>query len=174
VEKEGVRRTREQIASADLLVIVLDRSEILRPEDQSILRETEGHRSLVIINKVDLPPAAERSWPGGEGPLRRALRASATRGDGVPEVAEAIAGALHNGHGPDAAQPVVTTLRHQEALRMTGTLIDTAMEGLSGGIGGELVAADVRGALQAVGEISGQTCDDEILERIFSKFCVGK
>jgi tRNA modification GTPase len=174
VEKEGVRRTREQMATADLLIIVLDGSEAMRPEDESILRETHSSRSLVIINKIDLPSALGRGWPDEEVLSRRILRASAARGDGMAGVSEAIVKALHNGHGPDAAEPVVTALRHQEALCKAEDRIRKAMEGFSNGTGEELVAADLRAALQAVGEITGQTCDEEVLDRIFSRFCVGK
>lgn len=174
VEKEGVRRTRLQMDCADLLLVLLDGSEPLQEEDRQILQETEGRKGFVVINKCDLPKVLDFKALHGLQPFRRKFRTSAKKGDGLGDLARAIRRELFNGQGPDLIEPLVSRVRHQEALKSAAENICRARSELATGANEELVAVDLREALSALGQITGETCNEEILNRIFSQFCVGK
>jgi tRNA modification GTPase len=174
VEKEGVRRTRQQMESADLLVIVLDASERAQPEDRRILEETDHSKGLVVVNKIDLPERLNREGLEGLISQRRTVRTSAVRGDGIEEVGRAIGRELFNGQGPDLSEPLVTSLRHQEALERSADMIQKARQRLTSGGHQELVAEELRGAIGSLEEIIGGRYSEEVLDRIFSQFCIGK
>jgi tRNA modification GTPase len=174
VEKEGVRRARNQMDSADLLLVLLDGSEPLCQEDRQILRETEDRTGFVVINKIDLPKALDMEVVESLAAAKLKIYTSAQRGDGLENLARAIGKELLNSQGPDISEPMVSRLRHQEALKRAAENIGRARRGLSKGVSEELVAIDLREALSAVGQITGEVYSEEILDRIFAQFCVGK
>jgi len=174
VDQEGVRRTRQQMEAADLLIVILDGSEPLQPEDIEILEETKGQKGLVLINKIDLPRMLAGRDMGGMGDSRPLIEASAKRGDGIDAAADVIGAALRNGHGNGAENPLVATLRHQEILRQALEAVRRAGRGMRAGAGEELVAEDIRDALSAMAEMTGPAGGQEVLDQIFHTFCVGK
>jgi tRNA modification GTPase len=174
VEKEGVRRTREQMSSADFLIVLLDGSEPLRKEDQRILQETKDRERFVVINKTDLPSALDVEELEKQSLCRIRLFVSAKQGDGICNLARGIRKKLLDGQGPDVTEPLVSRVRHQEALKRVAKNIQRAGRELTKGTNEELVAVDLREAVSNLGQITGETYNEEILEHIFSQFCVGK
>jgi len=174
VEQEGVRRTREQMSCAALLIVLLDGSEALSKEDRQILQETEGKMRSVVINKMDLPRVLRSDELERLSPARQRIWISAKRGDGISNLVRDIQRKLLDGQGPDVTEPLVSRVRHREALKKTKRSIWRAHRGLSRGTSEEVVAVDLREALLALGQITGETCQEEILDYIFSQFCVGK
>jgi len=174
VEKEGVQRARHQMRRADLLLILLDGSEPLCKEDREILKDTERQAGFVVVNKIDLPTVLDKEVLERFARARPTLYTSARRGDGIENLAMAIGNELLNSHGPDLSEPLISKLRHQEALKKVVENAYRAYRGLKKGANEELVAVDLREALSALGEITGEVCNEEILDRIFSQFCVGK
>jgi len=174
VEKEGVRRTREQMNGAALLIVLLDGSEALRKEDRKILQETESRTRSVVINKMDLPRVLDSNELEKLSLGRLGMSISAKRGDGISNLVREIRRKLLDGQGPDVTEPLVSRVRHRDALKKTMRSIWRARRGLTRGTSEEVVAVDLREALLALGQITGETCNEEILEYIFSQFCVGK
>jgi tRNA modification GTPase len=175
VEREGVQRTRQEMESADLLVIILDGSERLGNEDMAILEQTEARKSLVVINKIDLPRELDSEPVEKTGESRPVVEVSATRGDGIESAIEIIGRALSNGNGAaGTGAPLVATLRHREILERALEAVRKAEGGLGDRAGEELVAEDLRRALKILAEMTGRTSDQEVLDHIFSAFCVGK
>ncbi|KPL18997.1 MAG: hypothetical protein AMJ92_05380 [candidate division Zixibacteria bacterium SM23_81] len=174
VEKEGIKRTRQQIESADLLLLMLDGSDALRKEDRCLLRETEKHSRLLVINKIDLPNLLDIGRLRGLPVPQKKIRTSAKRGDGIGDLAKIIRETMLNGQGPDVSEPIVTRVRHQQALKTTLRDIRRARRKVKRGGEEELLAVDLQEALSTLGQITGETCNEEILEHIFSQFCVGK
>ncbi len=174
IEREGLRRTQQQMARADLLLVLLDASEALRKEDQQVLEETEARERLLVINKVDLPAGIEVEELKAVCAKEEGFLASAKRGDGLEELRKAIPKKLIDGKWADKMEPMLSRIRHQEALKRSQRNIRRAYRGLAEGIDGELVAVDLRAALESLGEITGEVYNEEILEGIFSQFCVGK
>ncbi len=174
-EEEGVRRSREKFRTADLPVIVIDSSEPLQEEDRELLRDAADRSSLVILNKTDLPAAVDGKDVVGlsaESPL---VRTSALTGAGIEDLHRALGEAARSGFDKrGSGDPLLTNVRHGEALGRTLAALRRSLEKLENGSSLDLIAEEIREALASLGEITGQTVTEEILDRIFSQFCIGK
>jgi tRNA modification GTPase len=166
IEAEGVRRARAAAGEADLVILVLDAGRTLRADEREALaaRDASGAGTIVVANKFDLAPSA------GELPWPRAIPCSALTGEGIDALRDAILEALR-GVGP-LEDPVLTNVRHAAALEETVAALDRARGALP--LGEEIVLEDLRAALSALGEITGEVANDELYDRIFSTFCIGK
>jgi tRNA modification GTPase len=179
IEAIGVEKALEKVRQAALLLYVFDVAET-SPEaalsDLSRLRQGDM-QVLVLCNKMDTNPYFRPEWlcTGGEVELepRQVVTLSALHGMNIPYLREkiyeaAIAGQL------DLESPVVTSVRHYEALLKAADSLDEVLRGLSAGLSSDFVAMDLRQALNHLGEILGEVSTDDLLETIFSKFCIGK
>jgi tRNA modification GTPase len=177
VEQEGVRRSHAARERADLLLIVLDGSAPLTPEDQTLLddaRRGDDQKRLVVVNKKDLPGRLASSALPSAGPDCAVVHTSATTGEGLDELRDQIQALLIRPDFEARETVLVTHLRHQTALqRAQGSLIAT-LASVEGRQPGELIAMDLRAAVDALGEITGAVTTDDILDRIFKEFCIGK
>ena len=171
VEQEGIKRTRMAQEEADLLLVVLDGSVPLTPEDRDLLNSVTGRKHMIALNKTDL---ADQVAPDSALAGHSSYRISAKTAFGIDTVKSALRAQLVS-KGFEAAESVtVTNVRHRDALRRAGESLGQAFESVQCGMAGELVSIDVRAAADALGEITGAITTDEILGRIFSEFCVGK
>jgi tRNA modification GTPase len=171
VEREGIRRTRDARNEADLLVIVVDGSEPLTPYDRELLESAAGTRHVVALNKADLPPRCSQADLGGGAAV---CTLSAKTGAGIDRLRSEIRRQLI-GPGADSVETVlVSNVRHRTALRRASESLRQALDSVAAKAPAELIAVDVRAAADALGEITGAITTDEILERIFSEFCIGK
>ncbi len=172
VERIGVARTREALSQAHLVLVVIDAAEGLGPEDREWIAELpEGAARIGVVNKIDLNPAfdvAELQEALGGAPV---VGVSAERGTGLQaleaEIAR-VAGAF------DASEEMLVNARQAEAIRRAADHLRDAQETLAQGLGVELVAIDLRAAWMALGEVTGETAGEELLDQIFSRFCIGK
>jgi len=172
VEKEGVRRTERAIAAADLVLLVLDSSRKQGPEDVELVGRVKVKRHITVWNKSDLPAEAEVSkldgMPGGG-----CVSVSAKTGEGLDSLVSRIREEAMG--GPPEHQPEAhINLRHKNALTRAKAAVDRFSDGLEEGLSPELLAVELRDALDAVGEIVGATTPDDVLNIIFSRFCIGK
>jgi len=168
VEAEGVRRARAAAGEADLVILVLDASRSLRDDESEALAERlsgGGPETIVVANKIDLAPSDEPGlpWP-------RAIPISALTGKGFDALREAIREVLC-GAGP-REDPVLTNARHAAALEETVSALDRARQALP--LGEDVVLEDLRAALASLGGITGEVANDDLYDRIFSTFCIGK
>jgi tRNA modification GTPase len=165
VEAEGVRRALQAVGVSDLLLVVLDGANALDDNDASILRLTAASRRLLVQNKSDL----DSRWTDD-----RAVRVSATTGEGLVDLRRAIFRALEV--EPATDRPAITNLRHIVLVRRARKAILRAREAAaaSGGVSEEFVLADLQDARSALEEISGRRVSDDLLAHIFSQFCIGK
>jgi tRNA modification GTPase len=171
IEAEGVRRARAKVATADLVLLVVDGSVVPGDEDRLALEACRDGRLLLVVNKADLP-AAPLPPPFAELPQ---VRVSTHTGVGLEGLREAVA-ALFSGAGGVASREAVLLAdrRHREALLQARSAVERFVAGTEAGLTPELLALELREALHGLGEITGETTPDEILERIFSRFCIGK
>lgn len=164
VEQIGVERSRQEIERADLVLVLIDGTRPLQPEDQEILAAVADLPHLVVRTKLDALPAGER----GEG-----LYVSAHSGAGLDDLrrvlVEAAAGAASEREGV-----VVTNARHEAALRAAGESLRGAAQTLAQNVGLDLASMEVRGAWESLGLVVGETAGDDLLDQIFSRFCIGK
>ena len=167
VERIGVERARRAAERADLLLLCFDAAAPLSEEDEALLAETAGRSRLAVCCKGDLPALweAEALSPYGI----EALAVSAETGEGLAALRRAIAARI----APAAESALVTNARHIEALQRAAASVSDA-EKSAGGTEPELVATGLREALAALGQITGREASADLIERIFSKFCVGK
>ncbi len=168
VEAEGVRRARAAAGEADLVVLVLDASRSLRDDERETLAERFSGgvtETIVVANKIDLARSrgAGLPWPS-------AIPISALTGEGLDALREAIRAALC-GSGP-REDPVLTNVRHAAALEETVLALDRARQAFP--LGEEVVLEDLRAALTSLGGITGEVANDDLYDRIFSTFCIGK
>jgi tRNA modification GTPase len=172
-EQLGIRRSREALADAALVVIVLDATQPLNDEERRLLEAVEGRPALVAVNKSDLVrnlPEADRPLPDcGDLP---ALATSALTGEGIPTLRERI---LELATGGTAAEPgMLTSLRHKQAISAALSALADAAQANAASIPHEMILLDLYRALWALDSLTGQTTPDDILNLIFSTFCIGK
>jgi tRNA modification GTPase len=173
IEAMGVALTDAAIGAGALVLWVVDGSEALRDGDRAIAARLLGARTLVVMNKSDLPAVTrveelERLLPGA-----RVVRASAARDEGIGEVTEALADLLGVASGV-ARESAVGNPRHVEALTRAREALERASFEGARGAPGEIVALELRESLAAIGEVLGTAVGEDLLERIFSRFCIGK
>lgn len=171
LEEEGIRRTRAAASRAELILHLIDASAPLHDSDRTTLAEFASRPRLVVVNKSDLPRQLTLEPDPAAGVIPIAV--SCATGSGLEELRDAIAALVWSGapaHVPEAA----INARHEDALRRARAGIERGEAGLSASLSLELIAADLRIAVSAVGEIVGQTTTEDLLDTIFSQFCLGK
>jgi tRNA modification GTPase len=173
VEQLGIQRSREALADAALVVVVLEATQPLNDEERRLLAAIEGRPAVVAVNKSDLIanlPASGRPLPNCAG--LPALATSALTGEGIPALRERI---LALATGGAAAEPgMLTSLRHQQAIAATLAALADAVQANAESIPHEMILLDLYRALGALDSLTGQTTPDDILNLIFSTFCIGK
>lgn len=178
VEAEGVARSRGAMDAAALVLWVHDATRAPDAEDLAIAAGMRGRRVLLAVNKSDVAGAdaaasTAAALAGALGGTPSAVALSARTGEGVAELRDALARALGDrGHGPLAG--AVANARHAEALSRAVGALDRAAAAGERGEPGEFVALELREALAAIDEVTGQRVSDELLDRIFGRFCIGK
>lgn len=163
IEAEGIRRSKASIANSQLILHVIDPSNPLTNSDTDL--DAGGKKKIIVLNKSDLRWLATK--------LPEGIRVSCATGHGIEELKAAIANAVWAGHtAPKDHVPI--NLRHEEALRKAHEALDRAHGALSEGMSLEFVAMDLRIGVAAVGEVVGKTTTEDLLDAIFSQFCLGK
>ena len=173
VEREGVERTMQALATADVTLLVAEATGVIGPEERRVIEEAAGaDRPVVLVmNKVDLAPDGPASPEGVAAPV---VFTSALVGTGIGELVEAVRCLVAGGANRSGRDEIITNARHYAALLAARRSLRDAEEGARRGLSGEFIALDIRGALSSVGEITGDVTTDDILEAIFSRFCIGK
>jgi tRNA modification GTPase len=169
VEQEGVRRTLAAIESADIVLAVLDGSQPLAPEDRRVLDAVKGKNAIAVINKSDLPMKLD----AGGNPLRQ-VAVSCRTGAGLEDLRQSIANIVKSGIKESREHAWAVNHRHKAALEQARESLDKALASVRSGLSPEFVALDLRCALDSLGLIIGATYTDDILDRIFNDFCIGK
>lgn len=171
VERLGIERSRDALRRADLILMVVDGSEPLQQEDAEIARLTEGRPTVVAVNKTDLPETADLS---GFLPGAPRARISALMGEGLDALRETILDKVLGGEVMQSDSIFVTSTRHKEALSRAVEHVQGALDTLERGMPADFVTIDLRAALDGLGEITGQAFTEDLLDNIFSNFCIGK
>jgi tRNA modification GTPase len=176
VEQEGVKRSRGAMEEAELLLILLDGSLPLGEEDRALLAQPQEKQRLVVVNKIDLPLELDLSRLIGLAQVAPAsiVKISARTGIGLDELRDRIRTLILRADFEPGEAAVVTHLRHRAALLKAHEALTSAAGSVASGLSGEFVAMDLRAAIDALGEITGAVTTDDILDRIFREFCIGK
>ncbi len=172
LEQEGVRRAREAITRAELLILVFDGSTALTLDDRLLLAETTDKPRVLVRNKCDVEPSwAPAALEVYDTPC---LDVSALHGVGLEALEQALVQRVL-GHAPLVQEEVLLTrARHRQSLMLALRNAQDAVQGLRQGMPLECVAFDVTEAMQHLADVLGESYSGEVLERIFSSFCIGK
>lgn len=168
-ESIGIRKSMEALAEADIVLVVLDSSQPLGAEDWELLDQVAQRRALVVGNKADLA-GSQFSLPDSKLPL---LRTSAITGEGIVELRSEILQHI-GGEAPQAEAGFLTSVRHQGLVRDSLTALEAARNAVASKVPHEMLLLDLYNALRPLDEITGATTTDDILNLIFSSFCIGK
>ncbi|HEY1352954.1 MAG TPA: tRNA uridine-5-carboxymethylaminomethyl(34) synthesis GTPase MnmE [Ktedonobacteraceae bacterium] len=190
VEQIGVQRSRAAAESAEVVLLVFDGSEPLSERDRQVSEElcalgfagkdhlppdnTRRRAMLIVVNKADRPQLlqlaeVQQLWPGV-----RHVPTSMQTGRGLAELEEALADLVLDGQALFGEEVLITSVRHQAALRATAEHLKAAQYALEGGLPLDFVSIDLDAAYHTLGEVTGETASEDLLERIFSEFCIGK
>ncbi len=188
-ENIGIRKSLEALADADLVLVVLDATQPLHDTDRELLRQVGRRVAIAVQNKIDAAPFSGEAaanvnpqlgsdaMPNGkyagadfELPL---VRTSAVTGEGIPMLRETIL-RLIGGDGAQTESGFLTNVRQQDLVQKAITSLDAATRAVGQNIPHEMILLDLYGALRPLDEITGATSADDILNRIFSTFCIGK
>lgn len=174
IEQMGIQKSHEEMEAADLVVLVLDGSRALSPEDVEILNQNKGQRVLVVLNKNDLGEAVSQDEVKDILPEAEIVQTSLLRLNGADAVTHRIQEMFLEGIQNMQERSIVTSERHRDALNRGMESIVDGMNLLEMGESIEICELQVHNAYEALGEIIGETAGDEILDTVFSKFCLGK
>lgn len=174
VEQIGVQKTKEQLAQAELAVVVLDGSEALQEEDKNILREIKGRDSVIIINKADLPIKLDKIALEQSVGAKNVLTLSAKTKEGVTAFVAWLKNYVY-GQGANVDTGIfVQNARQERLLKEARTSLQSALEGARNQEPYDCLEIDLREALAQLGAITGEAVPDEIINEIFARFCLGK
>ena len=175
IEQEGVKRAKERVADADLILLILDGSRELDGDDLEIILEIKEKKKVVIINKKDLPPKVSLEEIKKRFPEDPPVSISALKNEGIIDLKKAIYSSLvHREIRVSPEYLIVANIRHKIALTRIKENLLNGLKGLEEGASLEFIAFEIRSALDALGEMVGETTTEEVLNRIFEQFCIGK
>ncbi len=170
IEAEGIRRTRERLKQADLILVILDSSRSIDMEDDMVFELVQGRPAFYLYNKVDLPPAVAK-----DALKLELIPVSAKEGTGIDELKKKIfSHFIKSGVSGAGSDLILTNLRHKIALQKGFGALQQVKSGAAEKRGLELLATDLTVAMNFLGEVTGEVTNEEILGEIFSKFCIGK
>lgn len=172
IEAAGVERAEALAATADVLICVVPAHRALEEEDERAVRLCQNRAAVIVLNKTDLgvDPGVVRQLEQ-LAPGVPVLRVSALTGDGVSELRDWLASYCGQGLEADV---VITNARHVRALQRTHASLVAAADAVAQGMPAEFVAVDLREARQALGELTGETANEDVVQEIFRRFCIGK
>ena len=174
VEVEGVRRTRDRLGQADLVIWVVDVSEPLTPEDLDILPQLQGKKTVIAFNKNDLPQRLNLQDLTELIPQAPGVPISALHHTNIDRLEEAIRAVVLNGRLESTSEILLSNLRHKQAIEAAREALILARQSLEANLSAEFITLDLSRALHSLGEIVGETTTEDVLNRIFSQFCIGK
>ena len=173
IEQEGIRRSRQTLQQAELILHVLDISQPVYETDKAYLEEFKGKKRIVVLNKADLA-SGQMGRAEDEIPNVQRVLVSCLTEQGIEQLKDEIKGAVWSGEIKAEMLEVMINSRHQEALTRARAATLQTIEALRNDQTLDLVALDLRLAVNAIGEIVGKTTTEDLLDMIFSQFCIGK
>jgi len=190
IEVEGIRRSRESLGRAELILQVVDSSEPLTAADETYLTEFTDKKRILVRNKMDLPQKFSVTDLERQSPTRRMsgdipqqtgsetgapiVDISCATGQGIEELKDTIKSLAWSGEIKSEMLQVMINSRHQDALRRAREATVRTLDALRANLSLDLVAVDLHVAVNAVGEVVGKTTTEDLLDSIFSQFCIGK
>lgn len=174
VEKIGVERSRQAIEESDLILFVIDQSQALNETDHELLKLTEEEQRIIVLNKSDLEPVVSLDEIEGLVGGSPVIATSMMDKSGIDDLENAIAQLFFQGETIEKDANYISNTRHIALLNETRQSLEDVINGLNMGMPVDLVQIDMTHAWETLGEITGDTMQDELLNELFSNFCLGK
>jgi tRNA modification GTPase len=174
-ESIGIRKSMEALADADLVLVVLDASQPATVEDDELLRQTQNRPAIVVQNKCDLAGSGPWSAASGQSSTGRSrVQVSALTGEGIPELRAEILRHIGGDSGAQSEAGFLTNVRHQGLIEDSLAALDIATGAVTAQVPHEMLLLDLYNALRPLDAVTGATTTDDILNLIFTTFCIGK
>lgn len=173
VESLGVNKSLEFIETADLVIALFDASRVLDQEDRQILELLKNRKSIIVLNKSDL----EKKWEKEELDLPEntpILELSVLKGEGIGDLEDKILSLFYEGEVVQKSDVLVTNVRHRDLIGKAIESMERVLNDYTMGIPIDCLEVDVKSTWEILGEITGETIEDDVLDKIFKEFCVGK
>lgn len=174
VEKIGVEKTREASMDADLILLMIDASTGITENDRKLLPLLEGKKCLAIINKIDLKENYDDSQMEKFLGKYEVIEMSLVKGLGLEKLEDKIEELVYTGDVSSQDNMMVTNIRHKNSLERAAESLQHALSALNDQLPTDCIAIDLKAARDALGEITGETVGEDLVDQIFSRFCIGK
>jgi len=174
VESIGVEKTREYLDRADLVLLILDAARPLSEDDRKILDIIKGKKIIVLINKTDLEIQLDIKEIADRFINQPLIHMSLTQGKGLDTLEETIYEMVFSDGIKSSDAVMITSVRHEDCLKRAKVSLMDSAQAIECGIPVDLISIDIKSALEALGEITGENISEEIVDRIFHDFCIGK
>jgi tRNA modification GTPase len=172
VENIGVEKSKKMIENADLILFVIDGSRELEEEDIKIHESINSEKVIGILNKIDMERKVDLSKLTK---IKNWIEISAMKNIGIDEMEDKIYHHIVDGNVEDSSQKItITNVRHKSALEKTKQYVENIFDTIHAGLPMDLMAVDIKGALDSLSEVTGEISSEDLLDHIFSNFCVGK
>ncbi|MDB5055698.1 MAG: mnmE [Bacilli bacterium] len=174
VEKIGVERSKIALQDADLILLMLSAAEPLQVEDYELLAQLKDRKTIIVVNKTDLPLQIELAFIYEQVALDRVVMLSIQDNEGLEQLEKAIASLFFNGELESNDFTYVSNVRHIHLLNQAKAALQEAIEAAELEIPIDMIQIDIRTAWEQLGEIIGDSVGDSLIDQIFSQFCLGK
>ncbi|MER2002706.1 MAG: tRNA uridine-5-carboxymethylaminomethyl(34) synthesis GTPase MnmE, partial [Carnobacterium inhibens] len=173
-ERIGVERSRQALSDADLVLLVFNQSEPLTIEDKALIEVTNHHNRIVILNKIDLPNKLDLNELEQLVEPESIVKTSILSKSGVDVLEKKIADLFFTGQTGERDATYVSNVRHSALLNDAEAALDEVISGVEMGMPVDLIQIDMTRCWDLLGEITGDSVQDELLTQLFSQFCLGK
>lgn len=174
VEKIGVDRSKELMEKADIILLLLDVSSELMKEDQMLIDMVQGKKAIILLNKVDLPSKISIEKLKEQLKGKTIIEISALKGKGLNALGKAIVEMVYGGEASIGDKGLVTNIRHKNLLEKALGSIDIVLDTIQESFPLELISVDLKDCWEYLGQITGDTVSEDIIDQIFTNFCIGK
>ena len=174
IEEEAIKRSRLFIQGADLALLVVDMSSRLCAEDKDIMKGLTDQNAIILLNKCDLPGKIDEGAIAKVFPDKKILRVSALQRIGIESLEEAIVTQVSHGASLDTHGILISNLRHLNSLKAAAAALERSEQGLQQELSLEFISEELKIAINELDRITGRDVDADLLDQIFSQFCIGK
>ncbi len=174
VERLGINLTKQKLKESDFVLIVIDQSRPLGQDDLDTILQSKGKKALIVINKIDLPSKLGQGADSEALSLFPSVKISALTGQGLDQLKKAMKDCILEGRLDTTSSHAVPNLRHRHALNNALQFFKDAEQRTREEAPMEIIALELRSGLDALGGITGETTSEDVLDSIFSQFCLGK
>lgn len=174
VEKIGVDKAKETLDKADLIIAIFDISRELNEDDYHIMELIKDKKTIVLLNKTDLPRLYDEKYFSNYFENSQIINASMIKNIGIEELEDAIRAMFYDGEIAIDSDMIINNIRHKQQLELANEDIESVLKDLSTAVPLDCLEVDLRSCWENLGEITGESLDEDILDRIFSEFCIGK